>query len=191
MTAEQYARMLKALLPSGKVWRLEQGGELSNLFLGCGDELERVDGRVAELLAESDPRTADELLADFERVLGLESDGTTPQRRLRVVAALLRRPRFRPVDFQTALAPLYDVDPEDVTVIERTAAEAASMGDPREIYRFFITCAAPGPDAVGFAEVQEVIDLMKPSHTLGQVITSLNFLCDDPNSLCDADTLGV
>ncbi len=71
LSAEAYARMLKALLPPGRIWRLEAESGLSKVMLGAADELVRVDGRADDIIRESDPRTTDELLPDFEEELGL------------------------------------------------------------------------------------------------------------------------
>lgn len=69
--AEAYARMMAALLPPGRLWRLVDG-VLSKLLLACADELARLDARVDDLLDEADPRTASELIPEYERELGLE-----------------------------------------------------------------------------------------------------------------------
>jgi hypothetical protein len=188
--AEVYARMLKALLPPGR-WRLDADGVLSKVFTATGDELARVDGRAQDLLRESDPRTADELLPDFERVLELSSDGTLEERRARVVSLLVRRQRYRPADFQQALAPLLGQLTEDVVVIERGRAFAILVEDDREIFRFFIYRDPGIAGTYDLEGAQDLIDRMKPSHTKGHVIESINFLCDDEFSLCDRDILGV
>lgn len=190
-SAAAYARMLKMLLPPSKAWRLDPGSTLSAVFLASGDELARVDARGFDLLTESDPRTADELLPDFERVLGLESAGTDDERRARVVALLVRRQRFRPVDFKQALALLLGQDAEGVVVIENSRAHAIAVADNREIYRFFIYRDPTEPGAYDLSGAQDMIDRMKPSHTKGHVIESIDMLCDDEFSLCDRDRLGA
>src|SRR5512139_1323300 len=125
--AEVYASMLRALLPPGKLWRVA-GSLLSQVFLACADELARVDTRAGDLINEADPATTLELLPDFERELGLEAGtSSVDERRARVVTRLVARQRFRPVDFQTALAPLLALDPADVDVIERTRAFVISI----------------------------------------------------------------
>jgi hypothetical protein len=201
VTAEAYARMLKALLPPSKVWALIDS-LLSAIFLACADELVRVGDRVLDLLEESDPRTTLELLPDFERVLGLVAEGSLDERRARVVAQLLRRQRARPADFQQVLAPLFGQATEDVAVIERDRAFALLVGDDREIYRFFIyrdpsegAIDDPEPSWWGGAYdldgAQALVDDMAHSHTQGHVIESVNMLCDDLFSLCDRDMLGA
>lgn len=191
LAAAAYQRMMTALLPPGALWNLSGDSLLSDLFLGCADELERFDGRVGDMLDEADPSTAVEMLSDYERELDLEEADTTEERQARIVSRLVARQRYRPVDFQIALAPLLGLDSDDVDVVERTHAIAVSMGDVREIYRFFIY---RDPDISGtyfLDSAQELINKIKPTHTAGQVIESIDFLCDDAFSLCDRDLLGA
>lgn len=185
-----YQRMLGALLPPGK-WRLIGDAVLPALFLGCADELERIDGRAGNLLNESDPRTAVELLPEYERELELDEASTTAERQARIVARLVARQRYRPVDFQTGLAPLLGLDAADVDVIETSHAMAVAMGDVREIFRFFVYRDPGLPGTYYLDSAQEQVDAIKPSHTAGHVIESIDFLCDDPYSLCDRDLLGA
>ncbi len=191
ITADAYARVLRALLPAGAVWRLRAGDLVSRLLLAAGDEAARVDGRSDDLLAATDPRTPGELLADYERVLGLPSTGTDAVRTARVVAKLITRQRFRPIDFQTVLALVLNLDPNEVIVIEVTAAQAAAMDDARAIYNFYIWRDPSLPGDYDLAGAQAIVDDMKPAHTRGRVIESTSFICDDPFSLCDRDLLGV
>ncbi|HET7505100.1 MAG TPA: putative phage tail protein [Kofleriaceae bacterium] len=164
---------------------------LSSLLLDCADELARIHGRADDLLREADPSIATELLPDYERDLGEPSTGAPAERRARVVSRLVRRQRFRPVDFQVALAPLLGQAPAEVVVIERTRAFCVAVGDDREIYRFFIFRAPSLPGVAFLASAQAMVDRMAPSHTQGHVIESINFQCDDPHSLCDRDLLGA
>jgi len=192
-TALAYARMMSALLPPGRLWRLVDS-TLSNVLTACGDELARVDARVADLLDEADPTTAVEMLPEYESELDLEAAATIDERRARIISRLIARQRYRPVDFQAALAPLLDQLPEDVVVIENSHAFAVSVDDEREIYRFFIyrDPAEPGLTGAYFVDsAQDLVDAIKPSHTEGYVIESIDFLCDDPFSLCDRDILGA
>lgn len=191
MIAEAYARMLAALLPPGRVWRRHVGSGIQRVLLGSADELARVEARGQDLLRESDPRTADELLPEFERELGLTAEGTLAERRARVVALLVRRQRVRPVDFQQALAPLLGMDPEDIVVIEQSRAFAISVGDDREIYRFYIYRDPAEPGTYDLDAAQDLVDRMAHSHTIGHVISSSEFVCDTPEDVCDRDRLGV
>lgn len=188
--AEAYARTLKALLPPGRVWRLESDSLVSLVFLATGDELARVSGRAVDMIEEADSSTTTELLEDFERELLLPPTGTDADRRLRIVALEIARPGFRPADIQTALAPYFDLDAADVDVIETSAALAASAGDATLVYLFHVyrdPLLAGTPD---IAAAQVKLDAISHSHTRGKVIESIAFACDDPYSLCDRDLLG-
>lgn len=191
LTAAAYQRMLAALLPPGKLWRLLSGSVLADLLAGCADELQRLNERMGDLLDEAFPPVAVELLPEYERELELDSDGTNAERQARIVARLVARQRYRPIDFQTALAPLLGQDAANVVVIERTHAFAASIGDVREIFRFFIYRDHTLPGTYYVDSAQQLVDKIKPSHTAGHVIESISFLCDDPFSLCDRDLLGA
>lgn len=87
LAAADYLLQLQALLPAGPAWPREDS-PLTRLLSGIAEEASRVDARAGDLLTEADPRTATELLPDWERVLGLPDDCnkrvalTVPQRRL-------------------------------------------------------------------------------------------------------------
>ncbi|HET9063685.1 MAG TPA: putative phage tail protein [Candidatus Binatia bacterium] len=189
-TSPAYARMLWALLPPSRLWR-RIGGTLFKVFEADADELARVDARVINLVDEADPRTASELLPEHERELGLDTAATLAERRARVVARTIARQRFRPVDFQAALSPLLGQDAVDVVVIETSHATAVAMGDVREIFRFFIYRDPGEPGPYYLDSAQELVDAIKPTHTAGHIIESIDFLCDDEFSLCDRDLLGA
>jgi len=161
------------------------------LLLAAGDECARVDQRQRDVLAESDPRTAVETLADWERVLDQPSTGTTGERQARITSELIRRQRFRPIDFREALAPLLGLTASQVVVIETTAAQAAAMNDPRQIYQFYVYRDPGLGGSWDLPAAQRLIEIMKPTHTRGTAIESIDFVCDDPESLTDRDILGV
>lgn len=182
--------MIALLPPADRLWR-QVGEVVSNILLGCADELARLDARAEALIEESHPASALELLPEFEQDLGLEQASTTEERRARIIARTIARQRYRPVDFQTALAPLLGQDAEDVVVLERSNAMAVSLGDDREIFRFFIFRDPTLPGDYFVDAAQDLVDAIKPSHTAGHVIESISFLCDDAFSLCDRDLLGA
>lgn len=189
--ASAYARMLGALLPPGKLWRLVTGSTLYQLLLGCADELSRVEARTTDLLNEADPTTAFELLPEYESELGLEQAATLDERRARIVSRLVARQRFRPVDVQQALAPLLGQDPEDVDVREQSAAFASSIDDPPEIFRFLVHRDPNEPGTYFLESAQDLVDQIKPSHTIGQIVESIDALYDDPFTLYDRDLRGA
>lgn len=90
--ADAYARMLKALLPRGALWRLESDSVISRVLLAIGDELARIDTRADDFLREIHPPTTSELLADFERTYGLPDPclGESPSTAQRVASLLAK-----------------------------------------------------------------------------------------------------
>jgi uncharacterized protein YmfQ (DUF2313 family) len=94
MTSEQYRSQLQALLPQGGAWPRDADAVLTHLLNAFADEMERLNGRGDTLLEEIDPRTAVELLADWERVAGLPeecapaADLSTAERRAALAAKL-------------------------------------------------------------------------------------------------------
>lgn len=191
LDAQGYARSLRQHLPPGRLWSKLLDSIIEAVLLGFADEFVRVDERGQLLFYEADPRTATELLPEFEEEYGFEAEGTLAQRRARVYARDLAQPGVRPADFQEALAPLLGQAAVDVVVIETSSTLAASFGHPEEIYRFFIYRDPAEPGSYDLAAAQDLVDDMAHSHTRGHVIESINFLCEDEFSLCDRDLLGA
>ncbi|GCL64301.1 tail protein [Rubrivivax pictus] len=70
-TQDEYRDALAGLLPTGAAWPRDPASALLQLVRSFAAELERLDMRAAQLLAETDPATTTELLPDWERVVGL------------------------------------------------------------------------------------------------------------------------
>jgi uncharacterized protein YmfQ (DUF2313 family) len=70
-TAADYLEQLKTLLPPGQAFPREAGTTLHDLQDGMSIELARVDGRGEALPIEANPASTNELLTDWERVVGL------------------------------------------------------------------------------------------------------------------------
>lgn len=68
---EDYKENIKDHLPQGVIWTREKGTNVDSLYGALAVEMARVDSRVEDLLRESYPLLANELLADWERVTGL------------------------------------------------------------------------------------------------------------------------
>lgn len=89
-TVENYRSMLLSLFPPGLAWPREPGSIVYKFAYGAAEELKRIHDRALQLIEESDPRTTNEMLSDWERALGLPDDcspedATTIQRRFEVV----------------------------------------------------------------------------------------------------------
>lgn len=97
LTLGDYRSLLLALLPQGPIWPRLLGTRLASFLESTAAELSRVHNRAADLLEEADPRTAYELLAAWERVVGLPDDctiagaETVAERQLRVAQKLAAR----------------------------------------------------------------------------------------------------
>lgn len=91
LTALDYARALRALLPYGRVWpRDEDTGQFA-FFKGLGPTYERLTARANNLLVDSFPLTTIELLPEWEATLGLPDPCAGPSptieaRRAQVIA---------------------------------------------------------------------------------------------------------
>lgn len=87
-TPEQYRHLLQQFLPPGAAWPRELDANLTKLLTGFAVGMSRVHNRSLELIDESDPRTTDEMLSDWERVASLPTaclsalDQTVEERRL-------------------------------------------------------------------------------------------------------------
>jgi uncharacterized protein YmfQ (DUF2313 family) len=75
-SAEEYKRMLKALLPRGKIWQVEDDSTLAEFLHGEGEEFARVDTRSEELIVESRVGTTNQLLTEHETDYGIPDECT-------------------------------------------------------------------------------------------------------------------
>jgi uncharacterized protein YmfQ (DUF2313 family) len=103
-TVADYLAALQALLPSGYAWPRDAEATLTKLLDAWAEGLARVDGRADDLADEADPRTAFEMLVDWERVCGLpdgcsDYEDTLAQRRQAVLAKLAARGGQSPAYF--------------------------------------------------------------------------------------------
>ncbi|WP_165184700.1 YmfQ family protein [Caulobacter soli] len=76
-SAASYLTQLQALLPLGAAWNRSPDSVMTAALGAFAEELARIDQRAADLVEEADPRTATELLTEWERLVGLP-DGCTP-----------------------------------------------------------------------------------------------------------------
>ncbi len=98
---QDYVRLLKSLLPRGKLREIDAQSNFTKLLEGTALELVRVHTRAQILLKEIDPRTTVELLNEWEAVTGLPDPcvsliQTLQQRRLAVVEKLTRLASLSP-----------------------------------------------------------------------------------------------
>ena len=80
-SAIEYQRLLKSLMPKGKAWSNDPDSVQNQLLYGLAEELARIDARADDLVLESNPATAVELLEEHEADYGIDnSDWTTEER---------------------------------------------------------------------------------------------------------------
>ena len=120
MPAAAYAIQLQALLPTGPAWPRDPDAVLGRLLAGWAEEFGRLDARAHQLLDETDPRSAYELLGDWERVLGLPDPCTAAATTL----SARRLACWRKLAFQSGQTPAFYI------------AMAAAIGFEIEIHEF-------------------------------------------------------
>lgn len=69
-TTSDYRHLLQQLLPPGAAWPRDIDAVLTKLLTGFAVGMARAHNRGIDLVDESDPRAATEMLTDFERVVG-------------------------------------------------------------------------------------------------------------------------
>jgi uncharacterized protein YmfQ (DUF2313 family) len=177
LSAESHARQLKQLLPRGSLWILEPGSTLSKLLLAISDELARVHGRGEDLVEEWDPSTTDELLADWERVLGIPEEGMTlatlaADRRLAVARKYVSRGGQTPYYLLTlaALAGFPVVSYDEVSpyvwrlTVDVSAATVAYTLVQQD-FRAGTSRAGDRTDSHTVPQLEPIILRDKPAHT--------------------------
>ena len=64
-SADDYYQAMKALLPKGPAWELEDSAPLMQMLYVAAQEFARIDADILTLVKESDPRTASVTLSDW------------------------------------------------------------------------------------------------------------------------------
>lgn len=191
MDAADYRDLLLGLLPPGDALTRDPESDLGRLLWGLAGELARIDARLEQLLAEVDPRTTTELLADWERVLGIPHCGATvaptlAARRSEILARLTLLGNLTPAFLEQALA----LSGFTVSIVERDPLEFGSsqFGDELAGPAAWWTFDAVTPDAgvfeaefgaVAFGEplgsigndrLACLLDALKPAHTAYRIV---------------------
>lgn len=162
-SAEDYAQAFGDLFPTGPAWSRERGAPLDALLAGLSAVWERVDHRAADLLGrEADPRTAIELLPEWERALGLPdpclAEPLTIADRQRAVTERLSSEGGQSIAFFTALAARLGYT---VRIIEHApfmcgvsrVGDTRPTGDPGESFRWEVA-----PEMMRFVWTVKVVN---------------------------------
>lgn len=166
--------MLQQLLPRGP-FLLEPGSRLIRLLEAISYEIARVEARGADLVEESDPRTATETLPEWERVLSLPDAVVTTipaglaQRRLVVTQKFVRQGgQSRPYYIALAAACGYTVTIDDSLrglVLRAGFRTGARSYGTAPAFTWRVDVQPPAGAALSHAELEAVIRRSKPSHT--------------------------
>jgi uncharacterized protein YmfQ (DUF2313 family) len=104
IVTEDYCEVLPKFLPKGRAWKIRPDGMMAKLFCALGYEFSRIERRGRDVLDEADPRTTQELLEDWERVLALPGHCQNPPttvegRQAAIHAKLTQLPPSSEADF--------------------------------------------------------------------------------------------
>ena len=186
ISAAHFFRQLGQLFPPGPLWE-SMGPVFQAVRQVFASELSRVETQYDEWQREIDPRTAVDTLTQWENTLGLGHDGATAERQAKAAAREVAVVATREQDYRAQLTPLLG---PNMTFLFRTPAEAAAMGDQKEIYRFSILPDPAGPGYIEAAQAEATA--MSRAATKPVIVLSLDsFICDNPYHLVDRDILGV
>ncbi len=169
--APAYVSMLAQLLPRGPVWLLETGSWINRTLNAFAAELERVVARGKNLISEADPRTANETIADWERVLSLPDEQVTEipdslaERRIAVTQKYVSRGGQSPAFFiRLALACGYTVTISKYEVLRVGFRVSDRVYGDAFAYSFLMTVAEPTGPVLAQADFERVIRHATHSH---------------------------
>lgn len=175
-TAHDYLGQLKALLPQGAAWPREAETTLHALLAAMAEELARVDARGEALLVETDPRTLDEMLEDWERAWGLPdgcvvADPTVEGRRLAVhqrVASLGGQSEAYFISLSALLG--YETEIETYRPSRLPFTLARPLAGLPWAYAWRVLIYGPadlvGPEIYASADLECVVSRSRPAHTV-------------------------
>jgi uncharacterized protein YmfQ (DUF2313 family) len=169
----RFARVLLKLLPRGRLLKLEEGSWLRRVLDAIGDAFDAVDTRRADLLEETDPRTATETLPEWERMLSLPDDqlteipATDAERRVACTQKLVRRGGQSYAYFESVCAacgwPLESIDLFSELVLRAGFRVSDRVYGDAYAYTMQLNLLAPTASAISEAAFERVI--RKVTHT--------------------------
>lgn len=173
---DAYKRLLERVMPSGPIWGRLATADLDATTAATADELARVDGRIADLAREADPREADETMDAWDVELGLPdpadpSPPTALSDRQAAAHAALIATGGQSIAYYTEVAAALGVV---MTINERPYGNPFVCGISRCGDRLNTRSASfywqvVGPSATGAAlqdRLEALITRLSPAHTL-------------------------
>jgi len=167
-TADDYLAALRQLSPPGIAFGDEEG-RWDDLLEALAQELGRADASAANMIAEMDPRTADETIAAWEYMLGLEAGSLSlALRREQAHAALIATGGQSPAYFVELAAALGMT----ITITSPVSVGWSPSSPPcaplYSVYARFVWLVT-GPVGASAGRRQMMEDLfnrLKPAHTV-------------------------
>lgn len=174
--AGAYADVMLLLLPRGKLWTDDRARKLALLYRGMSEEWARVDERASDVIDESDLRTADELIGEWETFFGLPdpcetSPPTLLQERRDALVAKAKATGGQSIAYFTAVALDLGVV---VTITEHQHGlpfrmGVGRMGDPLNgegaAFQWQVDAPAATPAALR-ARLECLFDRLEPAHAV-------------------------
>jgi uncharacterized protein YmfQ (DUF2313 family) len=136
MTADDFAAQMSAFLPPGKAWSKDRASVLTKFISGLAPEYARVQARAEQALLEANPTTADEMLDEWEFILGLPDSctaipTTTAGRQAAIAARLLSFGGHNNADYEAIAVALGHAGTQVITrPYEPFVAGVGAAGDP-------------------------------------------------------------
>lgn len=198
MSTLDHTELLLRLVPQGAD-NYEEGTVIRADLNVSAAALDMTWTQAEELGDELLPDRAEETLTQWEALYGLFRDRglSTQQRQARLVAAKRRLPNFKPATIEELVLEHSGA----AGVVEeprafRTDDADSVTDDPYDVvdgahvfFVVFVRADAVSAD-VDRDEITEMLDVIRPAHTIG-IVQFDDFRTDDPYSLTDRDLLGA
>lgn len=169
-STEYFKGSLCDKMPPGVVWPRDPGTAQDVVLSDLAQEFARVDARIGDLIRESRPLEALELLADWEREAGLPDDctpeGATVQERRALVRARMTLSRDDSKQFYLRLAAElgYEIDIEEFTLFRPGASKCGHVlgGGTDSRFQWRVT-------VLGTKIIKFMCGVSKCGHSLGLI----------------------
>jgi len=177
-TVEDYQHQLKQLHPRGKLWTslLRDNSFYSKFLKGIATEFARIDSRAVDLIDEADPRSAVELLPDWERAHAIPGDcgylgATITERQLILTAKVTEKSNDSNQEL-IGIAELLGFAPATTTEYESHSVDS-NVDEPlySEDWRFAIKLSVTDQPVIAFT-VESTVD-----ESLGQELPRTQLEC--------------
>ena len=177
----------QALRVIGAGWQAPQDSLVAADALAFGASLDDARLMLIDLLNQAFPTTVTSMVAEWEAAYGLLPDSslTLADRQMRLLTFLRSSGAGSPQSIASAV----DAFTGGGTIVVETPSTTV---DPRAVFRFVVVVPlAVLLNPIKRARIADMIERMKPAHTLGVTANAVGFFCDGYlDSVCDYTVLG-